>query len=69
MKANMGIADKLLRLLAAIVLTLLFFTEQLTGTAGIIALVIAGVFLLTSLISFCPLYKIFGINTCKKQHA
>lgn len=69
MKANMGITDKLLRLLAAIVLTLLFFTEQLTGTAGIVALIIAGVFLLTSLISFCPLYKIFGINTCKKQHA
>jgi hypothetical protein len=69
MKANMGTADKLLRLGAAIVLALLFFTRQLTGTAGIIALVIAGVFVLTSLISFCPLYKIFGINTCKKQHA
>lgn len=69
MKANMGTADKLLRLLAAIVLALLFFAKQLTGTAGIIALVIAGVFLLTSLISFCPLYKIFGISTCKKQHA
>jgi hypothetical protein len=69
MKANMGTADKLLRLLAAIVLILLFFTKQLTGTAGIIALVIAGVFLLTSLISFCPLYKLFGISTCKKIHA
>lgn len=69
MKANMGTADKLLRLLAAAVLAILYFTKQLQGTAGIIALVIAGVFVLTSVISFCPLYKLFGINTCRKQHA
>lgn len=68
MKANMGTADKLVRLLVAAVLAILYFTGQLIGTAGIIALVIAGVFLLTSLVSFCPLYKIFGINSCRKQH-
>ena len=69
MKANMGTADKLLRLLAAAVLIILYFTRQIQGTAGIIALLIAGVFVLTSLISFCPLYKILGVNTCRKQHA
>ena len=69
MKANMGTADKLLRLLAAAVLIILYFTRQIQGTAGIIALLIAGVFVLTSLISFCPLYKLLGVNTCRKQHA
>jgi hypothetical protein len=67
MKNNMGIADKVIRILVAIVIAYLFFTNVLTGTLGIVLLVLAGVFLLTSFISFCPLYLLFGINTCKKK--
>lgn len=67
MKANMGSIDKLLRLLLAIVLILLFYFEVLTGTSGIIALIVALVLTVTSLINFCPLYAIFKINTCTKK--
>ncbi|MBP6611401.1 MAG: DUF2892 domain-containing protein [Paludibacter sp.] len=67
MKANMGSGDKLVRLLLAIVLILLFYFEVLTGTAGIVALIVALVFSVTSLINFCPLYPIFKINTCRNK--
>lgn len=64
MKKNMGSTDKVVRLSAAAVLAALYFTGTVTGTLGIIAIVAAGVFALTSLISFCPIYPILGINTC-----
>lgn len=67
MKKNMGSIDRIVRLILAAVFTILFFTHTVTGTAGIILLVLAAVFTLTSLISFCPLYPIFGINTCAKK--
>jgi hypothetical protein len=66
MKKNMGTIDKAIRILVAVTIAILFFTELLTGTLGIILLVLAAVFVLTSLISFCPLYLPLGINTCKK---
>lgn len=66
MKANVGTIDKVIRLLVAVIFVVLFFTNVVTGTPGIILLVLAGVFVLTSLISFCPLYLPFGINTKKK---
>lgn len=66
MKANVGTIDKVIRLLVAVIFVALFFTNVVTGTPGIILLVLAGVFVLTSLISFCPLYLPFGINTKKK---
>ena len=62
----MGTVDKSLRIFAAAILALLYFTEVITGTLGIVLLVVAGVFLLTSLISFCPLYPLVGLNTRKK---
>lgn len=65
MKKNMGSADKTIRLLIAAVLVVLYFTGTLTGTLGIIGLVVAAVFTLTSLVSFCPLYTVLGIKTCK----
>lgn len=65
MKKNMGNTDKTIRLAVAILLVILYYTGFVEGTIGIIALVAAGVFALTSIISFCPLYPIFGINTCK----
>ncbi|MDI9873981.1 YgaP family membrane protein [Flectobacillus rivi] len=66
MKKNMGSTDKLIRIIIAIIVAVLYFTGTLTGTVGIISVVIAGVFVLTSLISFCPLYTLLGISTCKK---
>jgi hypothetical protein len=64
MTQNMGTIDRILRLLAAVVIAALYFTNVITGTTGILLLVLAGVFVLTSLVGFCPLYPIFGVNTC-----
>ena len=67
MKKNMGSIDKVVRIVLAIVAVILFFTNVVTGTWGIVLLVVAAVFVLTSLFSFCPLYLPFGISTCKKK--
>lgn len=64
MKKNMGTADKIIRILIAALIAVLFFTDVISGTLGIILLILAGIFLLTSLVSFCPLYTIFGWKTC-----
>ena len=61
----MGSVDKFIRILIAAIVAVLYFTGTISGTLGIVLLVLAGVFLLTSLISFCPLYAPFGISTCK----
>jgi Na+/H+ antiporter NhaA len=67
MKKNMGSTDKLIRLLVAIILIALYYTNVLKDTLGIVSLIVALVLTITSLISFCPLYAIFGIKTCKKE--
>lgn len=64
MKKNMGTADKTIRILVAAIIAILFFTNVISGILGIILLVLAGVFVLTSFVSFCPLYTIFGLSTC-----
>jgi hypothetical protein len=64
MKANMGNTDKVVRIMAAIIFASLYFTGTVTGTLGVILLVLGGIFVATSLISFCPLYSIFGLSTC-----
>jgi fatty acid desaturase len=67
MKPNMGTTDKIIRIvIAAVIVALYFLTDLIPGTLGIILLVIAGVFVLTSLFSFCPLYTVVGLNTGKK---
>jgi len=63
----MGTIDKTIRIIIAIVFAVLYFTNIVTGTFGIILVVLGAVFVLTSLISFCPLYLPFGINTCKTK--
>lgn len=63
----MGSADRIIRILLAIVFGALYFTGTVTGTAGIILLVLGGVFLLTSFVGFCPLYGIVGLSTCRKN--
>lgn len=67
MKANMGTTDKILRIAAAVLIAVLYFTNVISGTLGIVLLVVAAVFVLTSLVSFCPLYPILGMNTKKKE--
>ena len=67
MKANMGSTDKMLRIIVAIVIAILFFTNVISGTLGIILLILGGVFVLTSLIGFCPLYPLVGMNTKKSK--
>ncbi len=62
----MGNIDKLIRVIIAAVFGVLYFTGTVTGTTGLILVILGGVFLATSAISFCPLYTLIGINTCKK---
>ena len=69
MKLNMGSADRVIRAVIAITLGVLYYYKVgfMTGTLGIVLLVVAAVFLLTSLVSFCPLYPIFGLSTKGKS--
>lgn len=60
----MGKADRIIRVIIAAIIGFLYFTGTITGTLGVVLLVLAGVFVLTSLVSFCPLYAPFGIKTC-----
>lgn len=64
MKKNMGSTDKIIRFILAALFLGLFFTNTVTGTAGVVLVVLAAVFVLTSLVSFCPLYSIVGLSTC-----
>ena len=66
MKANMGKTDKIIRILAAIIIAGLYIENQITGIAAILLLILAGIFVVTSFMSFCPLYLPFGISTRKK---
>jgi len=67
MKKNMGTIDRVIRSLIAIVIAILFFTHTISGTLGIVLLVVAAIFLVTSIISFCPLYYLLGWSTDKKK--
>ena len=68
MKKNMGGLDKVIRVVLAIVAGLLVYFEVVEGPLAYILLTIIGVFVITSLVGFCPLYGIFGINSCKTKH-
>lgn len=69
MKKNMGTADRVIRFIVAAVIGVLYYTGTISGTLGIVLLVLAGVFVLTSFISFCPLYAPFGISTCPNKNS
>lgn len=64
MKKNMGSADRVIRIVAAAVIGILYYNGTISGTLGLVLLILAGIFVLTSFVSFCPLYAPFGINTC-----
>lgn len=67
MKKNMGSTDKMIRILVAILIAILYFTNIISGTLALVLGAFAIIFALTSFISFCPLYLPFGINTAKKN--
>ncbi|HLP50576.1 MAG TPA: DUF2892 domain-containing protein [Chitinophagales bacterium] len=68
MQSNMGTFDRIMRLIAAAIVIVLYFMNVISGGVAIALLVFAGIFILTSVISFCPLYLPFGISTkAKKQ--
>lgn len=67
MKKNMGTADRIIRIIIAAVAISLFLTDVVAGTPGIILVALGGIFLLTSLVSICPLYLPFGASTCSKK--
>jgi hypothetical protein len=64
MRKNMGSIDRIVRVIIAAVIAVLYVTGILSGTWGIVLLVLGGVFLITSFMSFCPLYTLIGLNTC-----
>lgn len=67
MKKNMGTADRVIRIIIAALFAYLYFGGVVTGTLGLILVILGAVFVLTSLIGFCPLYTLVGLNTCPKK--
>lgn len=66
MKKNVSTTDRIIRILAAVLIIALYAMGSISGTLAIILLVVAGIFIVTGFISFCPLYAIFGLSTRKK---
>lgn len=70
MKKNMGNTDRVLRIVIATIVALLYFTNVISGTLAIVLFVVAGIFILTSIVGLCPLYSLFGISSCQvKKHS
>ena len=67
MKHNMGNFDRIIRIIVAIAVAILYFTHIITGTLAYVLMTIAGIFILTGFIGNCPLYSVFGINTCSAK--
>ena len=67
MKKNVGTIEKVIRILVAVIFIILFATKVVTGTLGIILLVLAGIFILTSLVGWCPIWALFKISTVSKR--
>ena len=69
MKKNMGIVDRVIRIILAAAVAVLFFTGIISGAAAVILGILAAVFLITAVVGLCPLYLPFGISTIKKTEA
>jgi hypothetical protein len=65
MKKNISPMDRFIRLLLVALALILYFTNTVTGTAGIILMAVAAIILLTTLVNFCPIYYVLGIRTNK----
>ncbi len=68
MKKNMGTTDRVLRIIVALAVIILYFTDQISGIVAIVLLIVSAIFILTSFISFCPLYAPLGLSTRKKNN-
>ena len=69
MKKNMSNTDRVVRILVAAIIAVLYFTGTVTGILGYILLALGGIFVFTSIVSFCPLYALFGVSTCSTKKA
>lgn len=67
MKKNMGTTDRAIRILVAAVIVVLFFANVISGPLSIILLIMAGIFVVTGVLGFCPLYMLFGWSIKKKE--
>jgi hypothetical protein len=67
MKKNMGNIDRAIRIMIALVLIVLYFTNIITGTLAIVLLIVSALLIVTSIFGICPAYLAFGINTTKKE--
>jgi hypothetical protein len=67
MKSNLGSPDKVIRILIAVAVLVLYLTHVISGTLGIVLLVVGGVLALTAIINFCPIYYVLGLRTNKKE--
>jgi hypothetical protein len=67
MKKNMGNVDKSVRVAAALIVVALYFMNVISGVVGAMLLVVAAIFVVTSLVGFCPLYTVLGISTHNDQ--
>jgi hypothetical protein len=67
MKKNMGTVDKVIRILVAVVVVILYFTHVISGVLALVLLILSAIFVVTSHLSFCPLYLPFGLSTKKKE--
>jgi hypothetical protein len=67
MKKNVGTIDRVIRILIAVVVVVLYFTNVVSGTLGIILLALSAIFVVTSLLSFCPIWKALGLSTRNKE--
>ncbi len=69
MKKNIGVADRIIRIIIALIIGILYFTNVITGTLGTVLLIIGAILLITAIINFCGLYALFGISTCPMKKA
>jgi hypothetical protein len=69
MKKNIGVADRVIRIIIALIIGILYFTNTITGTLGTVLLIIGAFLLITALINFCGLYALFGFTTCPMKKA
>lgn len=67
MKKNMSTADKIIRVLIAAAIAILYLTNTIQGTLGVVFLAVGVIFVVTAILGICPLYLLFGIRTTKKS--
>ncbi len=67
MKKNMGMVDKLIRFIVAISIAVVYYLNLMSGTLAMVLLIFAVIFVLTSFVSFCPIYRLIGVSTCSSK--